>query len=743
MGDENRSRRMDLNLYLGLPHSPMRRGSDLGSDLALGSIPLLSEEIRSSGEMSVFMDTLDSHAPYSPTHASYTPNQNPMEPLDAPDIRIPRFEYSPYEPSMPYRFVSPLPGDESNSSSRLEYCPYTPTYVPVSISTQQTSTDPLHPDGNDTLGHVPYSPSDAPISTTGQDGSEPAVEDENNHTEYVPISPSYSPVPASQQPNEGLVDENVDPYFPLSPSYAPISRTGHDSSQPVAEDGNNNVDYVLSSPSYGPERMHIPEQTNGGLIPEDVDPYIPSSPSYIPFMPTTHDRENHSNNENLQPAGEVGLSQATMRISEPLALEGPSQQRRLQPEFRFQRLIESSHRWRIGRFRSAAPYRLDPDSGASSLNMEDHILQEVMASERSVETSGSHKVAAESLCARDTEEGMKEQGGGAANFECNICLDMAREPVVTLCGHLFCWPCLFQWLYIHCDHKECPVCKGEVTESNIIPIYGRGSSESGVEKTSVGEGDSSLKVPPRPRGHRFESLRQHIRRPFSRRLGHEISSWRRIVDEELRNGNRADGQEPPLQGSRALTRFRAAQRLRREGLRREGSSENNLWSSALSRNTTETASNSQNGGSLSDGRQGGSRSSSLLPDGFDFWQRLTLFGLPNSERIAAFTAGLSSVMERMSNIAGHSGASASTNPRNTEPLGDQGARGATPVAEQASASSTMATIQGDVGVVNTSAEANAAGSSRSGRRRRRNGASSSLDVDGEGEVQAHKRRRLN
>lgn len=23
------------------------------------------------------------------------------------------------------------------------------------------------------------------------------------------------------------------------------------------------------------------------------------------------------------------------------------------------------------------------------------------------------------------------------NFECNICLDTAREPVITLCGHLF------------------------------------------------------------------------------------------------------------------------------------------------------------------------------------------------------------------------------------------------------------------------------------------------------------------
>ena len=29
-----------------------------------------------------------------------------------------------------------------------------------------------------------------------------------------------------------------------------------------------------------------------------------------------------------------------------------------------------------------------------------------------------------------------------AQFECNICLDAARDPVVTQCGHLYCWPCL-------------------------------------------------------------------------------------------------------------------------------------------------------------------------------------------------------------------------------------------------------------------------------------------------------------
>ena len=32
-----------------------------------------------------------------------------------------------------------------------------------------------------------------------------------------------------------------------------------------------------------------------------------------------------------------------------------------------------------------------------------------------------------------------------SRFSCNICFEDVNEPVVTRCGHLYCWPCLFRW----------------------------------------------------------------------------------------------------------------------------------------------------------------------------------------------------------------------------------------------------------------------------------------------------------
>ncbi|CAC5361818.1 E3 ubiquitin-protein ligase RNF185-like [Mytilus californianus] len=80
-------------------------------------------------------------------------------------------------------------------------------------------------------------------------------------------------------------------------------------------------------------------------------------------------------------------------------------------------------------------------------------------------------------------------------YECNICLDTAKDAVVSMCGHLFCWPCLHQWLETRPNRKLCPVCKAGIDKDKVIPIYGRGSTD----KT-----DPREKLPPRPPGQRPE-----------------------------------------------------------------------------------------------------------------------------------------------------------------------------------------------------------------------------------------------
>ncbi|KAG5191998.1 hypothetical protein JKP88DRAFT_284769 [Tribonema minus] len=85
-----------------------------------------------------------------------------------------------------------------------------------------------------------------------------------------------------------------------------------------------------------------------------------------------------------------------------------------------------------------------------------------------------------------------------SRFECNICLDHVNEPVVTRCGHLFCWPCLYRWL--NTNHTECPVCKAGVSCDNVIPLYGRGQDPVDPRTKTVDR--SAENIPERPTAER-------------------------------------------------------------------------------------------------------------------------------------------------------------------------------------------------------------------------------------------------
>ncbi|XP_078438099.1 uncharacterized protein LOC144708578 [Wolffia australiana] len=354
----------------------------------------------------------------------------------------------------------------------------------------------------------------------------------------------------------------------------------------------------------------------------------------------------------------------------------------LEPESRFRRLIQLQqrlqaqrslqfpHSYGIGRQSDCDPNRENCDGSA--------------------DPSGKSKIGEKGDVDEAVEEEEEEKKGNrGVDFECNICLDLAQEPVVTSCGHLFCWPCLYQWLHLHSTHRECPVCKGEVVETTITPVYGRGSSGSKGRR----EEDLNLAIPPRPRARRVESWRQRIRRPLSRRLSMGVSSaWRRFLGEEISLGV----VEASLQETINSAHRRVATRLR---ARRPGRAEASPESEALGLIHPLPQRNS------SLGLQSEGNSSSII-------SRLSSF----PPRLSVGAAGFSGMLGTPSADGGGGGGG--------------GHESALQGADHPSASSTMAVIQG----------ANSAGSSRPPRNRGRS--SSSVDVE-ECPQQGRKRRRTN
>lgn len=157
----------------------------------------------------------------------------------------------------------------------------------------------------------------------------------------------------------------------------------------------------------------------------------------------------------------------------------------------------------------------------------------------------------------DDEKGNSDAG---SFFDCNVCLDLAKDPVVTCCGHLFCWPCLYRWLHVHSDAKECPVCKGEVTIKSVTPIYGRGKNARQLED------DSNLKIPLRPHARRVESLRQAIQRTaFTMPMDEMLRRLTNRYDLSQVHPHNADTpRDSPERSNSLLNRILTSRGMRRE-----------------------------------------------------------------------------------------------------------------------------------------------------------------------------------
>lgn len=113
--------------------------------------------------------------------------------------------------------------------------------------------------------------------------------------------------------------------------------------------------------------------------------------------------------------------------------------------------------------------------------------------------------------------------GGHENcqaFTCNICTSPAKDPVVSFCGHLFCWPCLHRTIENEpvkstssqsfnkssggkaLKSISCPVCQKPIDAEQIVPLYGRGSDSVNDSRKTI--------APPRPKGRNQPMNYAHI-----------------------------------------------------------------------------------------------------------------------------------------------------------------------------------------------------------------------------------------
>lgn len=110
---------------------------------------------------------------------------------------------------------------------------------------------------------------------------------------------------------------------------------------------------------------------------------------------------------------------------------------------------------------------------------------------------------------KSTTEDTTISSGENNCFDCNICLESANDPVVTLCGHLYCWPCIYKWLNVQSSSVEldtqptCPVCKAVISHTSLVPLYGRGKSNSETESNKLQVG---LSIPHRPPPYNLNAM---------------------------------------------------------------------------------------------------------------------------------------------------------------------------------------------------------------------------------------------
>ena len=64
------------------------------------------------------------------------------------------------------------------------------------------------------------------------------------------------------------------------------------------------------------------------------------------------------------------------------------------------------------------------------------------------------------------------------NWKCAICNEKLKSPVVTTCGHAFCWRCLNEYMK---NNIKCPLCQTKFEKSSFTAIFGHGIEDPNIE----------------------------------------------------------------------------------------------------------------------------------------------------------------------------------------------------------------------------------------------------------------------
>jgi peroxin-10 len=56
---------------------------------------------------------------------------------------------------------------------------------------------------------------------------------------------------------------------------------------------------------------------------------------------------------------------------------------------------------------------------------------------------------------------------GKQQRKCTLCLEELKDPSAVLCGHVFCWACIGDWVR---EKPECPLCRREAIVQHILPL---------------------------------------------------------------------------------------------------------------------------------------------------------------------------------------------------------------------------------------------------------------------------------